>query len=55
MSDREPIFRVLQELDDYCANTEDLQSLDEVLLRIEAVIDMVELRLDQLEHPSGSA
>jgi len=55
LSDREPTFRILQESDEYCANTGDLQSLDEVLLRIEEVIDVVELRLDELEHPSGEA
>jgi hypothetical protein len=55
VTDRDSIYRILQELEEYCANTEDLQSLDEVFLRIDAIIEVVERRLDQLEHPSGAA
>jgi hypothetical protein len=44
-----------QEVEDYCANEEDLQSVDEVLLRMDVIIDVVERRIDQLEHPSGEA
>jgi len=55
MTDQQSIFRILQEVSDYCTNEEDLQSVDEVLLRMDVIIDIVERRIDQLEHPSGEA
>lgn len=53
MTDHESIFRILQEVENYCTTVEDLQSVDEVLLRIDAIIDVVERMLDALEQPSN--
>ena len=51
LTDRDSIFRILQELGEYCAQTEDLASVDEVLCGIDAIIDIINLRLDKLEQP----
>lgn len=53
MTDRDSIFRILHELGEYCAKTEDLASLDEVLCGIDAIIDIINLRLDELEQPQN--
>lgn len=53
MTDRDSIFRILQELGEYCAQTEDMASLDEVLCGIDAIIDIINLRLDRLEQPQN--
>jgi len=49
------IFRIFQEVENYCATEEDLQSVDEVLRRIDVIIDVVERRLEKLEQPSRVA
>jgi len=51
VTDRDSIFRILQELGEYCAQTEDLESLDEILQGIDAIVDVINLRLDKLEQP----
>jgi hypothetical protein len=53
VTDRDSIFRILQELGEYCAQTEDFESLDEVLVGIDAIIDLINLRLDKLERPQN--
>ena len=53
MTDHKSIFRILQEVENYCSTAKDLQSVDEVLVRIDVIIDVVERRLDTLEQPSN--
>ena len=53
MTDQKFIFHILQEVENYCATAEDLRSVDEVLLKIDAIIDVVQRRLDTLERPGN--